>query len=143
MARQRFTSSNTQDEYDPKQLFTREGKRKFLDEKELDEFIVQASKQHRAEVRTFCLVLAHTGCRISEALELTAKSIDLSGGMITFRTLKQKGKVRYRSVPVPDATMDALELVHSIRKAKKSRKTPITLWSWGRTQAYNHVKKNA
>lgn len=121
-------------------LFTNDGNRKYLNADELENFIAQAIQQPRAEVRTFCLVLAHTGCRISEALELTAKSIDVTEGAIKFRTLKQRDKVRYRSVPVPDNTLDALELVHGIRKAQKSRKKPEPLWSWGRTQAYNHVK---
>ena len=123
------------------ELFTAEGKRKYLNAEELDRFIAAAIKQERAHVRTLCLVLAHTGCRISEALNLTTASIDIGEGAITFRTLKQRGKVRYRSVPVPESTLDALELVHGVRKAQRSKKPPVSLWSWGRTQAYNHVKE--
>jgi integrase len=122
------------------ELFTSDGNRKYLTVDELDRFIVEATKQTRAEVRTFCLVLAHTGCRISEALALTTASIDLSQGTITMQTLKQRGKVRFRSVPVPDSTLDALELVHGIRKAAKSRRSPAALWEWVRTQAYKHIK---
>jgi len=127
-------------EYDHKQLFTRKGKRKYLDEHELDLFIRKAQSVENPKVRTLCLVMAQTGCRISEALELTAKDIDISSGSITFRTLKQKKKLRYRSVPVPDSTLDALELVHGIRKASRSRKAPPRLWDWQRIQAYNHIK---
>ena len=108
-------------------LFTNNGERKYLNADELESFIAQAIQQPRAEVRTFCLVLAHTGCRISEALELTAKSIDVTEGAIKFRTLKQRDKIKYRSVPVPDSTLDALELVHGLRKAQKSRKRPALL----------------
>ncbi len=56
-----------------------------------------ANAHERAEVRTFCLTLAYTGCRISEALELTPERVDLSDKSITFRTLKQRDKIKYRS----------------------------------------------
>ncbi len=41
-------------------------------------FLQEAAKLHRAEVRTFCMVVAYTGCRLSEALELTPDRIDFS-----------------------------------------------------------------
>ncbi len=122
------------------ELFTSDGKRKYLTAKEADRFLAKAAKQDRAEVRTFCLVLAHTGCRISEALEITPKHVDLSQGTITFRTLKQGRNIRFRSIPVPDSTLDALELVHGIRKGRRSKRKNDPLWSWGRTQAWKHVK---
>ncbi len=88
-----------------------------------------------------CLVLAYTVCRISEAFALTADKIDLSSKTIIFRTLKQRERIIHRAVPVPDSTLDALDLVHRVRKAQKSKekgvKTP--LWSWGRTQATKHI----
>ena len=80
-------------------LFTFDGKRKYLSSQELDLFIATANTHERLEVRTLCLVLAHTGCRLSEALALTPESIDLSQGVIVFQTLKQRGTVRFRSVP--------------------------------------------
>ena len=46
------------------ELFTADGKRKYLNAEELDRFIEAAKAQERPEVRTLCLVLAHTGCRI-------------------------------------------------------------------------------
>jgi len=123
------------------ELFTIEGNRKYLTAEEQERFIKMASQQERAEVRTFALTLAYTGCRISEALELTPERIDLSGKAIMFRTLKQRGKGKFRSVPCPLNLLDALELVHGIRKAKKSKSKSKTtpLWTWGRTQATKHI----
>ena len=123
------------------ELFTVDGKRKYLTAEEQGRFIAAASAHERAEVRTLCLTLAYTGCRISEALELVPSRVDLSDKSITFRTLKQRGKLKYRSVPCPDALIDALELVHRIRKAQKSARTAlgVVLWPWGRTQATKHV----
>ena len=123
------------------ELFTIEGKRKYLTAEEQGRFIAAANAHERAEVRTLCLTLAYTGCRISEALELTADRIDLPDKSITFRTLKQRDKVKYRSVPCPDTLIDALELTHRVRKAQRAKATGKTtsLWSWGRTQATKHI----
>lgn len=124
-----------------RELFTSDGKRKYLTNEERDRFLAAANQHDRGEVRTFCLVLAYTGCRISEALELTADRIDLSAKAITFRTLKQRDRIAYRSIPCPDSTLDALDLVHHIRKAQKSKDggKNTRLWSWGRTQATKHI----
>jgi len=54
------------------ELFTLDGKRKYLTAEEQGRFIAAANAHERAEVRTLCLTLAYTGCRISEALALTA-----------------------------------------------------------------------
>ncbi|MFT4843030.1 MAG: integrase/recombinase XerD [Planctomycetota bacterium] len=121
-------------------LFTSDGERKYLTTEELDRFLAAANAQERSEVRSFCLVLAHSGCRISEALALTPRSVDLREQTITFQTLKQREHTRYRSVPVPASTTDTLELVHGIRKAKRGRKSNVALWGWGRTQGFKHVK---
>lgn len=123
------------------ELFTSEGKRKYLTAEERERFLVAAGEHHRGEVRTFCIVMAYTGCRISEALELTADRVDFSAKVITFRTLKQRQKVLYRSIPAPDALLDALELVHRVRKTQKAKgggKDKL-LWTWGRTQATKHI----
>lgn len=55
------------------------GQRKYLTREEREAFLKAAEKTDR-EVRTFCGVLAYTGCRISEALALTAERIDLTAG---------------------------------------------------------------
>ena len=125
-----------------RELFTIDGKRKYLTEEERQRFLSVANQHERGEVRTLCLVLAYTGCRISEALELTADKIDLSAKAIVFRTLKQRDRIVYRAVPCPDSTLDALCLAHYIRKAQKGKDggKNARLWSWGRTQATKHIK---
>ena len=124
------------------ELFTSEGRRKYLTDEERRVFINAATQAERGEVRTLALVLAYTGCRISEALELTPRRVDFSSKAITFRTLKQRRPDIYRPVPVPDSLIDTLELVHGIRKALRGKKGQgdQPLWSWGRTQAYKHIK---
>ena len=122
------------------ELLTIEGKRNYLTAEEQGSSMAAANAHERAEVRTLCLILVYKGCRISEALELTPERIDLSDKSITCRTLKQRDKIKYRSVPCPDTLLDAIELVHSVRKARRSTKLKtVALWSWGRTQATKHI----
>src|SRR6266540_7188581 len=68
-------------------LYEANGHRKYLTADERDRFLKAAEKAER-DVRTFCGVLAYTGCRISEALALTADRIDLAAGVIVFESLK-------------------------------------------------------
>ena len=128
-------------QFDSRDLYTVDGKRKYLTAEERTKFLEEAQEHPRGEVRSFCEVLAYTGCRISEALALTPSSIDLSAKGITFRTLKQREHVRYRTVPVPESLIDTLDLVHGIRKARRSRAkaSDAPLWSWKRIQAYRHI----
>ena len=126
-----------------RELFTIDGKRKYLTQEEQERFLQAASELDRAEVRTFCMTLAYTGCRISEALELTIDRVDLSAKTISFRTLKQRDKIVYRAVPVPDQYIDALKLVHDIQKVQrlKGGGTTALLWSFRRVMAWKHISR--
>jgi integrase/recombinase XerD len=59
------------------QIVNEKGERLYFTEEQRKALLAAAAKAPR-EVRSFCSVLCFTGCRISEALALTAKSIDLS-----------------------------------------------------------------
>ena len=61
------------------QLFDAEGRLLYCPEAERRAFLAAASRAPR-EVRTFCGTLHATGCRISEALALTARQVDLTAG---------------------------------------------------------------
>lgn len=125
----------------PRDLFTADGKRKYLTAKERERFLAAAQEHTNGKVRSLCEVMAFTGCRISEALALTPASLDLSEKSVTLRTLKQREAVRFRTVPVPDSLIDTLDLVHGIRKARRSkgRARNAPLWTWQRNQAYKHI----
>lgn len=122
------------------QLYDAKGRRKYLTAEERKAFLAAAEALPR-EQRTFCLVLAYTGCRITEALELTAGRVDLAGGVIVFETLKKRRSGVYRAVPVPPAVLEAVNLVHGVRELQKSRgagKT-VRLWTFSRTTAWRFV----
>jgi integrase/recombinase XerD len=122
-------------------LFDRSGHRKYLVARERLAFVA-AAIAHGGPVGTFCLTLALTGARISEALALTPERIDTSDGAIVFETLKQRRRGVFRCVPVPRELLTRLEVTHRIAAAlgdPESRNK--RLWPWGRTTAWKHVKR--
>lgn len=122
-------------------LFNTDGTRKYLTAEERRAFLDAASKADR-EVRTFCGVLAYTGCRISEALALTVERVDMINNLIVFESLKKRKRGVFRAVPVPPAFMDSLDMVHGLREAKKrvTGSKGELLWDWSRTTAWRRVK---
>jgi integrase/recombinase XerD len=123
-------------------LFNTDGTRKYLTAEERRAFLEAASRADR-EVRTFCSLLAYTGCRISEGLALSVDKVDLTNHRIVFETLKKRKRGVYRAVPIPPAFLDALDMVHGLREAKKRQGggKGTLLWTWSRTTAWRRVKE--
>ena len=124
-------------------IFSGSGERLYLTESERHRFLASAVEESR-ENRVFCSVLHYTGCRPSEALELTAEKISLTEKVIVFRSLKKRkhdrqGNIKlpqYRSVPVPDKLIDDLDLVFDLRRiAKTGKAQEQLLWSMSRATA--------
>jgi len=114
------------------QLFDDAGRRKYLSNDELARFI-RAAQTADPHVRDFCLLLAHAGCRISEALAVTPQHLDRENRRVIFRTLKRRRTV-FRAVPIPDALM-----AHLSRLAR-DRADESRLWPWARQTAWRKVK---
>ncbi len=121
-------------------LYDRHGHRKYLTASEWRAFL-RASDAAQPEVGTFCGALAHSGCRISEALALTADRVDLGGGMLIFESLKKRRKGVFRAVPVPSAFLDQLNLVHAVEAARHvpDQGRDQFLWNWCRATAWRRV----
>jgi integrase/recombinase XerD len=116
-------------------MFDRQGNRKYLNANERRAFLTAVVQEPDALRRAFCLTLFHSGCRISEALDVVVDRVDLNGVGIVFETLKQRKKGVFRSVPVPDSLM---ELLHEIM----SHAGPLDrLWSFSRPTAYRLIKE--
>ncbi len=81
-------------------LYDARGHRKYLTPQERTAFLAAAEETPR-EVRTLCGGLAYTGCRLSEALLLTADRVDLRADLVIFESLKKRRSGIYRAVPVP------------------------------------------
>lgn len=122
------------------ELFDLKGNRKYLTATERKKFEQAALELEDNQVRTFCLMLLYSGCRISEALNLFVKSIDYSAGAATFETLKKRKKGVFRQVPLPPDYLDALNLVFDLRKRQKNPKEKSKkVWEFSRKTASRRV----
>ena len=118
-------------------LFTAAGDRKYLTPDERRRFLETAAGNPRPEVWTLCWLLAHTGCRISEALSLSAASFDTTTGFVAIRCLKKRSKVPVvREVPLPTELIQLLCATHEMDEGSTAR-----LWTWSRSRAWQLVKQ--
>ena len=117
-------------------MFDHHGGRKYLNEQERTAFFDVIVGEPDALTRAFCLTLFYTGCRISEAINLTFRQVDMSQNTLVFETLKRRQKGVYRSVPVPDG------LIHILIDLKPADEDiSAHIWNFSRTTAYRHVKR--
>ena len=121
------------------QLHTVEGARKYLTAGERDRFLREAELADR-QVRTLCMTLAYTGCRLSEALALTVDRVDLAGAVLVFESLKKRRSGIYRAVPVPPALLETLDMVHGVRELQSRGKAQgVLIWPWSRMTGWRAV----
>jgi site-specific recombinase XerD len=127
-------------------LYDADGNRLYLNAEERAAFLAVA-RQRSSRDRTLCETLHYTGCRPSELIELTPARIDLSGGVVTIRSLKKRKdssgeqKPVYRAVPVPPEYLDTLNTAHGIREAQRSRKlAQAPIWPLSRVRVWQIVK---
>ena len=130
-------------------LFDPQGRRLYLDAREREAFWV-AAMEERPPQRVFCHLVHYTGCRPSEALELTPQRILFNEQAIVFRTLKKRPfdqhgnqrKPHYRSVPVPERLINDLDLAFDVQQLlKHKRKRDKPLWDMSRPTAWRMVKR--
>ncbi len=123
-------------------LYDKEGNRLYLTPEERKQFLEHVKKE-RIKYRTFAETLTYTGCRISEALEITPSRINIDQEEIVLRSLKKRKDDVFRSVPVPPELINTLVLAFDLRSKQKSKKNVASqpLWSWNRKHAYEIIKK--
>src|SRR5581483_279611 len=121
----------------PTSLYSNSGQRKYLSRDERLRLLVAGDAHERQDVRTFCLTLAYTGCRISEALMLTGAMVCGDDGVIAMPCLKKRNdRTVMREIPVPESLLTLLRSVHSANERDPSTR----LWTFSRTRAWQLVK---
>jgi len=115
-------------------MFDRDGNRKYLSSAERRAFLRAIGTVDDPSRRVFLLTLFHTGCRISEALNVVSARVDLTNGAITFETLKRRRRGCFRAVPVPDV------LTRDLRSLAEGKQPNERLWKFSRPTAYRTVK---
>jgi integrase len=114
------------------QLFDQSGRRKYLTSEEVVRYMraAQAADPH---LRAFFLLLAQSGCRISEALAITPQHLDHESQRVIFRTLKRRRTV-FRAVPIPEA------LMRQLARLARDVADNARIWPWARQTAWRKVK---
>lgn len=118
--------------FDEQFLFTTNGTRKYLTQTERLDFVT-AARQADCDVQLLCLIVAETGCRLSEALALKPHNVDLANSALTFETLKRRSRGVYRQVPVSPELLFLLQDWLQARPPFKGRLFSIhrqTAWRW-------------
>jgi len=113
-------------------LYSRDGQRKYLTSQERTRFIAAAERCPRPNIGTLCLVLAYTGCRLSEALAITGNAINAEDNSIAIQSLKKRGAFIIREIPVPQTLIARLN-------AQKGQPTQ-RLWPLSRGHAWLLIK---
>jgi integrase len=114
-------------------VFDRYGQRKYLTKDETETFL-QAAQRENIPVQLFCWMIALTGCRISEALSLSKKSIDFDSKHVIIECLKKREGGVYRAVPLPVMLLDKIEQALESGALKADR-----LWPWSRMTGYRRI----
>jgi integrase len=121
-------------------LFDSNGKRKYLTPVERAAFIGAAFKAEPI-TSTFCLTLALTGARISEALAITPDRLDISNNVIVLETLKRRRKGLFRAVPVPEELIAHLLSIHNLTPMLELSEAKQRLWKFSRPTAWKRVRQ--
>ncbi|MHA6298747.1 tyrosine-type recombinase/integrase [Devosia sp. CAU 1758] len=117
----------------PASLRAPDGRRKYLTPDERQRFIETAWTWPDQNTGSLCLLLAYTGCRISEALATTSSSLDQGEGCVAFLSLKKRGRIVVRAVPVPVELMERLQACATEGGER--------LWPMARSTAWQKVKQ--
>ncbi len=117
-------------------LYNTKGQRKYTTKSEREK-ILQVAKRFDRDTECLALVITYTGCRVSEAVELCIRHIDFEEGAIIFESLKKRGKLHFRSVPVPNSVLDTLHHVYGLRQAKNR---DVRIFNFTRRTAHRKIK---
>ena len=92
-------------------LYSRRGQRLYLNPAERAAFMAAAQKLPPLQ-KTFCLMLAFTGCRLSEARALRHCDVQLEDHCVAIQSLKRRSKDIIREVPIPAHYVQLLRRTH-------------------------------
>lgn len=123
-----FTHNNTKQHRSELSLYSGAGERKYINADERIRFL-KAAEQSAPVVQTLCILLVYSGCRLSEALSLSPASVQSVARILAVRSLKKRGKMIVREVPIPDILIDQLDQVFelSITQTHQTKKVS-TFW---------------
>ena len=114
-------------------LYAPNRERKYLNADERARFLL-ASRLAPLPVQALCETLVFTGCRVTEALELTSEAILQTEQILIIRSLKKRDRFHLREVPIPT------HLTHLLVSATAAHTSQQRVWTMHRAQAWRWVK---
>ncbi len=120
------------------------GERKYLNRAERQAFL-EATKQQEAKKKYYCQLLYYTGCRLSEALEVSYDKINFEQGFVQIRTLKQKKhkgtSAGNRFNELPDSYLNEIQGFYATVRGRRphAKASSESLWPISDRQARNYV----
>ncbi len=115
-------------------LLNKNGRRKYLNRAERESFL-RAINVLEIEKRLFVLIIYWTGVRLGEALAIYPRHIDFFKGVLIIKSLKKRGRVIHRQIPLPPFILNSLKQNVSHKIAEK----PI--WMFSRRTGCRYIKK--
>ncbi|WP_407866664.1 tyrosine-type recombinase/integrase [Phyllobacterium phragmitis] len=111
------------------------GNRKYLSSSERRKFLIESTKRNK-DIELFCRVLLETGCRISEALNLSFNNMDSEENVLVIRSLKKRNKIHHRSIPISPETV---RLFNTVKQEIDPEDLSGRIWCWTRMTGYRHI----
>jgi integrase/recombinase XerD len=133
---------DSKQEINMNELFdTSTGERLYLNAEERKAFLERA-KTKENDVKYFSLMLYYTGCRLNESLGLMVESVDFENQSVIIRSLKKKGKIHYRHIPLPEGFLNELAGAYNLRTRKKNKKNDNEkIWNFTDRTARRYITK--
>ena len=120
---------------------TSTGERLYLNAEERKIFLERA-KTKENDIKYFSLMLYFTGCRLNEGLGLMVGSIDFKNQSVIIRSLKKKGRIHFRHIPLPETFLNELAGAYNLRTRKKNKKNDKDkIWNFTDRTARRYVTK--
>ena len=131
----------------PRELFdVATGERKYLNREERKAFF-EATLLEEAHIKYYCQLLYYTGCRLSEALEVTPDRFDYAQKGVILRTLKQGNDqhgepiIRHRFNELPKTYLEEIQGIYGILRKQGGKTGQVPLWSFSDRTARTYVKQ--
>lgn len=131
-------NENLDDSASHMRLYSRKNKRLYINASERKRFTKAANQQPERQ-RVFCLTLLYTGCRLSEARELSCLALQAQEQLLSVRSLKKRDQHHIREIPIPKELVDDLSKLigngafcdRPIWEGERGRKVDrITAYRW-------------
>jgi site-specific recombinase XerD len=120
-------------------LYTQAGERKYINQAERQR-VLEVMQRLERDRALFSLLLAWTGGRVSEVLDVRASSFQLDRNVVALRTLKRR-RPHVREVPVRPGLMEAIDRQFGLKELQQNPATANErLWRWSRVSAWRFVK---